>query len=460
MNRIFLASPDRDESEWFADELKEYGRIVRTIDSLDFFVPQWESCEANIVIFMENVIHSEESFLMLIKKIKSRNPETIIAFIYHRNEDNFIEDLNSNGINCVSYMDLEPGVIETRLTGITVLPNTLRGDTSEEAATITTTEEVSLSDTTYAGEPNLEGRDQWPSDEVVTESANEILDQHPAAEDAGPKRELSDQISVVKSRLYNIIEKKKVEIQERKNKPVIESFRPEELDYEPVTRQTNSKKKRDRFVGTAIIAVTGTEKGVGTTHTSIMIANYLARLDYQVALVEANDSNDFVEIEASYEGFDNSNLIKSPVFSIYGVKYIKNVEELNMVHLLTGNYSFIILDLGFFKTTNWYDEFLRASITIVVGSGSEWKQKNTYRFFRDQIHHDQSKWKLCVPFANKQTVNDIKKKLPKRKIIGIPFNGDPYEESKEIDSVLEDILKLNQHARLNLLKKKMNVIFR
>jgi len=457
MNRIFLASPDRDESEWFSDELKEFGRIVRTIDSLDFFVPQWESVEANVVIFMESIIHSEESFLKLIKKIRLDSPETTVAFIFHRDEDDFIGILNNHGVNCVSYLDLEPGVIETRLSGITVLPYNMPSNDPTVTSVSTIQEEYST-ESAITNEVEQKENDEWPSDDKSDQIA--FSDQHQTSVIAETKSELSRQINSVSSKLFSIIENKKLEIQERKNTSVVDLVKPDDLDYEPVTRNINKKKRIDRFVGTAIIAVTGTEKGVGTTHTSIMIANYLSRLNYQVAIVEANESNDFVEIEASYEGFDNSNMIRSSLFNINGVKYIKNVEELNMAHHLAGNYSFIILDLGCFETTNWYDEFLRASITIVVGSGSEWKQKNVYRFFREQIHHDQSKWKVCIPFANKQTVGDIKKKLPKRKVIGIPFNGDPYEESDEIDAVLEDVLKLNQHARLNYLKKKMQAIFR
>ena len=105
IRRIFLATPDRDEIEWLSDELSDYGRIVRTIESLDFFVPQWETIEVTDVIFMESVIRSDESFKKLILKIRLDRPETQIMLIYHRDDDEFIESLTDDGINCVSYMD-------------------------------------------------------------------------------------------------------------------------------------------------------------------------------------------------------------------------------------------------------------------------------------------------------------------------------------------------------------------
>ena len=273
-------------------------------------------------------------------------------------------------------------------------------------------------------------------------------------------KEITRQIGAAGSRLFSAIEQKKADIEDKKRKSSLHSVKPDELDFEPVTRTLSSKKKpKDRFVGTAVIAVVGVKHGVGTTHTAIMIANHLADQDYSVALVEANNSKDFVQIECAYEGAENANQFKNSTFNINGVKYFKSVSELKMVRLLTGNFTYIILDLGSYEATDWYDEFLRANIQIVVGSGSEWKQQDIYRFFDEQIHHDQSKWKLCIPFIQKQVIGDIKKRLPKRKVFALPHHPDPYHKQKEIDAVLEDALRLNQHQKLTMLKKKMQAIF-
>lgn len=459
MNRIFIASEDRDEAEWISDELKEYGRVVRVVDSLDFFVPQWESVEANVVIFMESIIHSEESFVKLIHKIRSDKLATIIMFVYYREDDDFIKSLSNDDIHCISYMDLEPGVIETRLTGVTVvsfqqtpITNERRDIPNDEAFQKQELEPSQLDEgTTDCNEKH--------DNEKSTEQIEQQVDSAKTAALTESAKVITRQISEAGNKLFNIIESKKVLIQERNKQSLVESVKPDELDFEPITKNISKKKRRDRFVGTAVIAITGTESGVGTTHTAIMIANYLARQEYSVILVEANENKDFVEIEAAYEGIVDTRQIKTSAFNINGVRYQKNVTDLNMVHLLSANYSYILLDLGHYQYTEWYEEFLRANISIVVGSGSEWNQKNIYDFFREQIHHDQSKWKLCVPLVEKQVIGDIRKQLPKRKVYGLPYHPDPYKENKEIDSLIEDILKINQYQKLTLLKRKMQAIF-
>lgn len=454
MKRIFLATKDRDEHDWLSEELADYGRIVRTIDSLNFFVPQWESLPTEVLIFLESVVESEESFIKLVKKIRLEQPDTTIMFIYYRDEDEFIHNISTEGANCINFIELEPGLVEQRLASVapSFQPSPLtyppKSDESHEPI-IRNTEEIVESIEKQSVALVVENEIDAEEDYIEKSSLSETA------------REIGRQIGATSTKLFNFIENKKSEIQDKKKKSTIDEIRPEEFDFDPIVRNSNTKKRsKERFVGTAVIALTGVERGVGCTHTAIMLANHLAQQDYTVALVEVNDSNDYVEIERAYEGVKDSKQLKNPTFTINGVRYFKNVKELNMVNLLTGNFSFIILDLGSYTNTNWYNEFLRASIPIVVGSASEWKHKDIYRFFQSQIHEDQSNWKLCVPLAKKINISDIKKNLPKRKIHGIPFHSDPYEKNKIIDEVLEDILKLQQHQKLNILKKKMQAIFR
>lgn len=461
MNRIFIATADQDESEWFSDELKDFGRVVRVIDSLDFFVPQWESTEANIIIFMENIVHSEDSFKKLIQKVRTETPSVLIVFIYHRDKDEFIESLSSEEIICISYMELEPGVIEARMLGIPIQPLpvlTSSGETDKANESFDSVEHD------LAGEIENDGLSE--SVLKIAEQNNDNLDNQIFENESSSTKvsisesakEFTRQVGEKSAQLFGIIEAKKNQIREQK-KSMIDIIKPDDLDYQPIAKKS-VKNKRDRFVGSAVIAITGTEKGVGTTHTAIMISNYLARQNYSVILVEANNSNDYVEIEAAYDGIKDIRTIKTIDFNINGVKYLKNVKKLDMVSLLTSNYSFIVLDLGHYEGTDCYEEFLRANITIVVGSGSDWKRKHIFNFFHNQIHLDQSKWKLCVPFADRQTISDLKKKLPTRKVYGLSYCSDPYQAKKEDDLLLEDILKLNQYNKLNLIKKKMQAIFK
>ncbi|MFX3639823.1 MAG: hypothetical protein ACE3L7_14405 [Candidatus Pristimantibacillus sp.] len=115
MQRLFLIADDNDFAEWIIDELSEFGRFVRTLDSMDYFMPQWNATGADVIILPESVIKSDESFWKIYFNVKKQNHEVLFLIIYHRNDDEFIEKLRENGNICVSYNDLDTGLLEQRL---------------------------------------------------------------------------------------------------------------------------------------------------------------------------------------------------------------------------------------------------------------------------------------------------------------------------------------------------------
>lgn len=208
----------------------------------------------------------------------------------------------------------------------------------------------------------------------------------------------------------------------------------------------------ERIVGTIIVSIIGVEGNVGTTHLSIVLANYLARMGHEVAVVEANNSNDLQEIERAYEGKNFNSLTQS--FMINGVHYFKSNADFDIPLLLSKGYNFILLDLGAYENNKLLNEFLRSHVQIVVAQGSEWKQKKLYDFVH--MYHDQSnRWRICIPCSNDMMRDDIKKQIKGTNVYGIPLHPDPYKTQKDSDSVLKNILgefNPKRKAKISFLK--------
>ncbi|MFC5402430.1 hypothetical protein [Cohnella soli] len=115
--RLFLIYDDKDFAEWIQDELSDYGRFIRSLDSLDFFFPQWEAvgAKADVVILPEATLKSEESFLKIYRTVKSGSPDTVFLIIYYREKDQFIQSLETEGNVCISFDELDTGLLEKRL---------------------------------------------------------------------------------------------------------------------------------------------------------------------------------------------------------------------------------------------------------------------------------------------------------------------------------------------------------
>lgn len=197
---------------------------------------------------------------------------------------------------------------------------------------------------------------------------------------------------------------------------------------------------QERIVGTITIAVMGVESKIGSTHLSILMANYLNRKGYSVALLEANGSQDFAYIESAYEGirdFTNS----TSQFSINGVMYYKHNSKVDMSSLLAMGYDYLILDIGSQGESDWSQEFFRANAQILLGAGSEWRQPKIKQFRKMYSKMDQSNWYYCIPFVDPISITDIRKELPGNQVFRLPPHPDPYKTSSETDAALTKILK-------------------
>lgn len=193
-------------------------------------------------------------------------------------------------------------------------------------------------------------------------------------------------------------------------------------------------------IGPVIIAVTGVYKGVGTTHTAILIANYLSARQAKVAIVEANDSQDFSRIECMYEG-SRTPLDGTNKFTINGVEYYKSGANVDLVSLLLEDYTYIVLDIGCYDGNDWFEEFIRAHKQIVVVSGCEWRQYEIARFHGKYPYKDQSRCVYTVPFAVKQTIDDIRSGVTNAQVVSIPCQPDPFRMNEAVEEVMELIIK-------------------
>ncbi|CAH0121167.1 serine/threonine-protein kinase [Paenibacillus sp. MSJ-34] len=195
------------------------------------------------------------------------------------------------------------------------------------------------------------------------------------------------------------------------------------------------------WIGTAVVAVGGVSKGVGTTHTAIVIAHYLARRKVRVAIRECGGEEAFARIESAYEGLDGQ-FQPTERFAVNGVEYIKGHADLDMQSMLAEGYDFLVLDLGNVCESNDLSEFFRANFPIVVASGAEWRQQDLRRFLQRYGDKEKGNWKYFIPLANRRTVRDIQKSFQLRSVTALPFHPDPFaagiETNQRLDAVFAD----------------------
>ncbi|WP_338043947.1 serine/threonine-protein kinase [Paenibacillus lutrae] len=200
------------------------------------------------------------------------------------------------------------------------------------------------------------------------------------------------------------------------------------------------------FLGPVVIAVCGTGPGTGSTHTAVLVAHFLARKRRNVALVEANGSGDFSRIECTYEGVKGP-ILDRPTFNLRGVRYAKADDGLDMIAFLSGPYDFIVLDLGSYMKTEWFGEFLRAAVQIVVSTGAEWKRTDILSFFEAYPELEPAHCSLFMPVASKTMIRDLRSLLPEYRVIALPVHSDPFCHQQDTAVILEEWLGLAKRRK-------------
>ena len=193
---------------------------------------------------------------------------------------------------------------------------------------------------------------------------------------------------------------------------------------------------------TKVIAVVGASAGVGVTHTVICISHHLCRNKQKVACIEmSTDVNSFTHIQKSIEGnhfvCNDSNIR----FEIDGVHYWRQRVKEDVIGLLGSGYDYLVIDLGNEFDEASVEEFLRADLSIVVGSGAEWRHLDMIHFFSTYAHYKNKNWVCCLPLAPIHSVKNLRKKLNHSNIYALPIQKDPFYGDECMDRTLEEILR-------------------
>lgn len=228
----------------------------------------------------------------------------------------------------------------------------------------------------------------------------------------------------------------------------------EEKDYQEDSTSKTTKSKsekeviertvtitKEKIVGTVVIAITGTMKRIGTTHTTLEIATFLKNNNFKVAALEYHKSENFNTIKNNYEDV----IEKDNCFLIDGINYYPYSDDLNVLDVLQRDYNYIIIDMGQYKECD-LTEFKRANIRIVVSGVKDWELTDLELILRSGDTITNNKNIYYFNFSDKETFESIKanmidEKMGQFKCYQAPLNPNPFTVSKECILLFKELLK-------------------
>lgn len=184
-----------------------------------------------------------------------------------------------------------------------------------------------------------------------------------------------------------------------------------------------------------LISIMGIETGVGNTHLSIMTANYLANvLGIKVALIEYNDSNDFMKIRMETGAVSE----KIKAFYYHNMFFYKAGSFSELAKIFAMDYEIIVIDMHYLYD-GCIEEFLCSDVRVVTSSVNTWKQRELKKFLYNNKDIAVDAYK-CVAFSyNEESLEAVKKNFGCN-IIKVPFEPDPLYISPDSIMWLEKLL--------------------
>lgn len=174
-----------------------------------------------------------------------------------------------------------------------------------------------------------------------------------------------------------------------------------------------------------LIGIGGVSHGVGCTHVSVMLLNYLAGYQRRkAALLEWNDSGDFEKLEKICTG----KIQEGAKFRVLDGDFYKAVNAEIFADVLQSNYQDILIDFGVLEKQRFSD-FLRCEKQFVLGSFSEW-QETAFREFVRKNAVDGNSWRYLASFGSEETRREFMRR-PGVFVWRVPFSADAFSVTKE-----------------------------
>ena len=214
----------------------------------------------------------------------------------------------------------------------------------------------------------------------------------------------------------------------------------------PKIPQKKEAIKRVTNFTTVEVGLGGVGRGVGTTHTSIMLAMMLKK-SYKVAIVEQNDTGAFANLYRKLNPDTAAQQSLIQMFTYKGVDFFPVCNYSSFTMTYRDDYDVVIIDFGLNCLRN--DNFLRVNKKIMCASASEWKLYELTRFYDDTRKRMDPNCKItyAIPFIPAGSLGSIRKSCKGSTVLAIPVCMDAFAPSNEACVVLNSLVDFEAPER-------------
>lgn len=194
-----------------------------------------------------------------------------------------------------------------------------------------------------------------------------------------------------------------------------------------------------RAINTKEIAVIGIERGIGTTHTVMFMAQVLAKnTGKKVAVVEINGSGTMRNLGEWILGRE----IETNNYPLGSVDVYFEMDYLTFTTMYKDDYDFVIVDFGCYsRKRESMKEFIRIQNKYIVASGIDWNLGKLEDFYDDFIVDKYHTSVYLIPYLEDEKLEPVKKIVRPNKVYSMPFVINPFmPDNREYEDYILKVL--------------------
>lgn len=224
------------------------------------------------------------------------------------------------------------------------------------------------------------------------------------------------------------------------------------LPFKDTITEDPTKYEMKQNVDQIMIAVAGSEQRIGVTHNVIVLANYLRKRGYLVAVAEMNQSNDFEKIRKSFV----EPIIDESYFTLKGIDYYRYGE---FQKVLEKPYNFIIVDFGLYEKCS-IEAYQSSEVQIIIAGAKPWEIDNVASIFKMTEEEILKEYHYCFNFVLASHQDDIRDGMEVLKNVYFTnYTDDPffYAEFAGAEIILKEYLPVEvvkEKEKSSIFKKK------
>lgn len=193
------------------------------------------------------------------------------------------------------------------------------------------------------------------------------------------------------------------------------------------------KQEIKQTVNKVLVGIAGSEKRIGVTHNSIILANYLRKRGFMVALAEYGQRKAFCSIQEFFE----EKLLDNMYFTMNGVDYYADVNADRLGSILGKSYNFVLVDFGMFEECDRIT-FNKCNVRIIVTGSKPWEVEQINAVFGAVPEETLKMYHFCFNFTKQNLRSDVEKGMEELgqihflEILEDPFSAYDFADAESI----------------------------